>query len=39
MKREKNFKNKKIKMNNKIIENIVKGFTSDKYNTSNIENG
>ena len=32
-------KAQEIKMNNKILENLEKGFTSEKYDTSNVENG
>jgi len=32
-------KSQEIKIQNKIIENVEKDFTSDKFNNSNIENG
>ena len=32
-------KEQEIKMNNKILENLEKGFTSEKYDTSNVESG
>ena len=32
-------KAQEIKMQNKILENLEKGFTSDKYDTTNVENG
>ena len=38
-KEEKDIKEEEIKMQDKILDNIEKGFTSDNYNTSGLESG
>ena len=39
IKDEKEIKEQEIKLQDKILDNIEKGFTSENFNTSNIESG